>query len=545
MDRSLLSRVLIAVVAAVTVGAVVAPAGAYPGAPWFEPGKPYDQNFPDPAIVLVGDTYHAYSTTTGGAALPVMTSSDLITWTARGDALGTGPSWAPTTSVGWSVWAPTVVELPTGGFLAAFAAQTGNGARRCIALATASSPLGPFTAVGSAPFVCEPDPNGALDPFLIVDDDDVPWLIWKNEGVAPGHPTLASRRTGFWSRQLTDDGVAWRSGSSVHFLMETTEAERPWQGTLVENPAMAAWDGSYFLTYSANQYDSTAYATGWARCSTPGGPCSQPSIHPLLSSDDDRLGPGGPAPFVDKSGVLRLGYHAWNPPFPNYPSFPSCDTDGDGECLESQRFLHIDAVCVGGDRADVYAPHGGRFCDVPEGFYFSEPVDWLAEQGITTGISPSAYGTLDPVSRGQMATFLWRLMGEPEAAGPAPFTDVSPTRYYADAVHWLASEGITTGVSPTRFDPDGTVSRAQMATFLWRLVGRPLGPATSGFDDVSTSTFYGEAVAWLAAEGVTTGVAPGIFDPDGSVTRGQMATFLCRLTGVGDYRGPVSVCGSA
>ena len=139
-----------------SLAGLVSPAVAYPGAPWFQPDSPYDQNFPDPAIILVDDTYYAYSTTTGGSSMPVMTSSDLETWIAHGDALGSGPSWAPRTGSKWNIWAPTVVELPTGDFLAAFASSTGEVDRRCIATLTVTSPRGPFVALGSEPFVCEP-----------------------------------------------------------------------------------------------------------------------------------------------------------------------------------------------------------------------------------------------------------------------------------------------------------------------------------------------------------------------------------------------------
>ena len=77
---------------------------------------------------------------------------------------------------------------------------------------------------------------------------------------------------------------------------------------------MVAWEGSFLLAYSANQWDSIDYAIGWARCETPAGPCNEPTTEPLLVSNTERSGPGGPAPFVDRDGVLRLGYHAWKPP---------------------------------------------------------------------------------------------------------------------------------------------------------------------------------------------------------------------------------------
>lgn len=494
------------------------PVNAFPGAPYFRPGEPYDQNFPDPAIILVDSTYYAYATTTGGSSMPVMTSTDLKTWIARGDALGSRPSWS---HVPWNIWAPTVVELPTGKFLAAFASRSGGGGRRCIAIATADSPLGPFNSVGSEPFVCEPDPNGALDPFLIVDDANVPWLIWKNEGVPPGHPTLASRRTAFWSRALTGTGTAWRTDSSVNFLMETTERVRPWQGVLVENPAMVAWEGSYLLFYSANQWDSIHYATGWARCETPAGPCIEPVTEPLLVSNAERNGPGGPAPFVDLDGALRLGYHGWNPPYTSYPS--------------SQRDLFIDALCVTRNEVFALEPRDALFCDVPQGRYYSDAVVWLAVNDITTGVRPSFYAPDAQVTRGQIATFLWRLMGEPEATLKNPFVDVFDNRFYATPVRWLADIGYLDEASPTRFNPDRSATRAEMATFMWLLMGEPYAPADNPFVDVPDEQSYASAVKWLAAVEVTTGVNPTTFDPHGSVIRAQMAAFLCRLTRTTEY----------
>lgn len=518
------------------LASVTAPAGAYPGAPWFEPGKPYDQNFPDPAIIEVDGTYYAYATSTGGASLPVMTSTDLVTWTARGEALGVGPSWSPLDGPRHNQWAPSVVELPNGTFMAAFASRTGSGVRRCIATAYATSPLGPFHSTANAPFVCESDPNGAIDPFLVVDDNDVPWLIWKNEGVPVGYPGLSSRRTAFWSRQLTDDGRSWRPGSSNHFLLETTETVRPWQGTVIENPSMVAFDNSWFLFYSANEWSSSAYAMGAAVCEGPGGPCAELGTGPLTQTNTERWGPGAPAPVVGGDGFLHLGYQAWNPGYTNYPSFPACDADRDGECSDDgQRFLHIDRVCVTRSAAFLFDDDGRSFCDVPAGAFYAGAVAWLQTEEITSGVTATVYGADLPITRGQMATFLWRLMGEPSPATPATFSDVSPGLFYSDAVAWLADTGVTSGVTPTSFDPEGQVNRAQMATFLWRLMGSPTGTPAADFGDVPDGRYFSDAVAWLADTGVTTGTSPTTYAPEEAVTRAQMAAFLCRLSTTADY----------
>ena len=104
------------------------------------------------------------------------------------------------------------------------------------------------------------------------------------------------------------------------------------------------------------------------------------------------------------------------------------------------------------------------------GLYYYEPVKWAFEAGITTGTSPTTYSPDDSVSRAQMAVFLWRLAGEPGATQPHGFSDVPAGSYYAEAVAWLSEAELTTGTSPTTFSPDDAVTRAQMAAFLLRLV---------------------------------------------------------------------------
>ena len=528
----LLRRLVATLVTLLILAGFVSPADAYPGAPWFRPDSPYDQNFPDPAIILVDDTYYAYSTATGGSSMPVMTSSDLETWIAHGDALGSGPSWSPRTDGKWTIWAPTVVELPTGDFLAAFASSTGEDDRRCIATLTAPSPRGPFVALGSEPFVCEPDPNGALDPFLIVDDADVPWLIWKNEGVPVGHPTLASRRTAFWSRQLTDDGTAWRSGSTKNFLMETTERIRPWQGNVVENPAMVAWKGSFLLAYSANQWDSIDYAIGWARCETPAGPCTEHTTEPLLVSNAERSGPGGPAPFVDRDGVLRLGYHGWKPPYTSYPPYPECRTGSPRGCEDGQRYLFIDIVCTAGMEVSVLNPReGARFCDVPVDAYYATPVADLHAEGVLDGtLCEDGFCPWKPIDRKTMAVWTVRVLDgqDPPPITRSRFDDVDPASFHARFIERMADLGVTSGCGDgSGFCPDLYVSRAHMAVFLSRAYSLPDGPAP-GFTDVPDDAWYAPDVAKLAASGITAGCADGLFCPSRDTARREMATFLHR-----------------
>ncbi len=172
------------------------------------------------------------------------------------------------------------------------------------------------------------------------------------------------------------------------------------------------------------------------------------------------------------------------------------------------------------------APHG--FSAVVVGSYADVAVGWLLELGITAGTTPGRFSPSQPVTRGQMAVFLWRSAGAPTLEGTHGFIDVNPGAYYEDAVTWLVSEGITTGTSPEKYSPSQSVTRGQMAVFLWRTAGAPAAVGPHGFIDVTRGAYYEVAVTWLVGEGITSGTSPKKYSPSQPVIRGQMAVFLHR-----------------
>ena len=167
------------------------------------------------------------------------------------------------------------------------------------------------------------------------------------------------------------------------------------------------------------------------------------------------------------------------------------------------------------------------FADVSIDAYCYEAVRWAQEKGITGGIGNGLFGPNQPCTRGQIVTFLWRAAGSPVVNYAMNMTDVAEDAYYGEAVRWALSEGITTGTGESSFSPDATCTRAQAVTFL----ARALNANASGkaeFGDVPTDSYFAEAVAWAAANGVTEGVGGGLFGSDNSCTRGQIVTFLYR-----------------
>lgn len=171
------------------------------------------------------------------------------------------------------------------------------------------------------------------------------------------------------------------------------------------------------------------------------------------------------------------------------------------------------------------------FDDVAANASFATAVDWLKANGITTGVgNTNNYGPLGLVNRGQMAAFLWRMAGRPTVAQRHRFTDVARTAFFDTGVSWLVANGITEGLgSPTTYQPQATVTRAQMAAFLWRMAGRPAVNEPHGFTDVPAEAFYEQPVRWLKKWGITTGRTPETFDPQGLVNRAQMALFMYRM----------------
>jgi GH43 family beta-xylosidase len=352
---SVAALALVLVVAGGVVGQSPGPAAAYPGAPWFEPDRPYTANFPDPSVIVDGDRYVAYATATGGAYLPVMTSTDLATWTARpsydpgppldadpffNDALPRPAAWSPSRPgagrMGQEVWAPGAARIGDRYVVFYAARQRLDRDRFCISVATSTSALGPFVDTTTAPLVCDTDPNGSIDPQPFVDDDGTPYLLWKSEGVPGSAPTR------IWARRLAPDGTSFAAGSRSVELLHTSQG---WEGNVIENPAMVRHRGRLYLFYSGNEHRSARYAVGYAACDTPLGPCRKHGSNPVLASRGDRLGPGGATPLVDLHGRLVIAYHWWNAPYTSYPAHPACESAGTCE-TQGQRRLGLATVDV-------------------------------------------------------------------------------------------------------------------------------------------------------------------------------------------------------
>ncbi|MGN0968564.1 MAG: S-layer homology domain-containing protein, partial [Oscillospiraceae bacterium] len=169
------------------------------------------------------------------------------------------------------------------------------------------------------------------------------------------------------------------------------------------------------------------------------------------------------------------------------------------------------------------------FVDVSPEQYYYDAVLWAVSEGITNGQTADTFAPLSDCSRAQVVTFLWRAAGSPEPVGTdSTFTDVRSGSDYEKAVQWAVENGITTGITDTAFCPDGAVTRAQVVTFLWRAAGSPNDYGVNSFDDVASGTYYADAVLWALKNGITLGNGANNFCPEDSCTRAQVVTFLYR-----------------
>ena len=264
------------------------------------PAPVLDEDFPDPDLLRVGDTWYGYATQRTGpfGNLQLATSKDLRSWTLlTTDPLPKLPAWATT----GRTWAPDVSAAP-GGYVLYFAAHSVDPDVQCIGVARSTSPTGPFTPVGTAPLVCPADLGGAIDPASFVDADGSRYLLYKNDGNCCGKDTW------LWLQRTSPDGLRL-----VGAPTKLVKQDQAWEGNLVEAPDLVRHGSTYTLLYSANDYSGPKYATGYATAPAITGPYTKATQPLLTSSSTDVVGPGGEDVVSGTDGTSRIAFHGWDP----------------------------------------------------------------------------------------------------------------------------------------------------------------------------------------------------------------------------------------
>lgn len=252
----------------------------------------YDDNFPDPQIIAVGNGYYAFATNGKLGNVQTLKSVDLVSWEQVGDALPSLPDW---TTPG-RVWAPEIAVHAPDRYVMYYTTRDNASGHQCIGVAVASTPEGPYVDKSLEPLISQAAEGGSIDASPFQDSTGRRWLYWKNDGNAIGVDTW------IYVSELSADGLTLTG--PVHRLIKQ---DLEWEGALVEAPYMVERNGKFHLFYSANAFDTASYAVGHALCESPTGPCTK-SGDPILASSADAAGPGH---------NMVLGnwfvYHAWDP----------------------------------------------------------------------------------------------------------------------------------------------------------------------------------------------------------------------------------------
>ena len=168
--------------------------------------------------------------------------------------------------------------------------------------------------------------------------------------------------------------------------------------------------------------------------------------------------------------------------------------------------------------------------DVSQDAWYHDAVDFMIERNLMNGVGGGRFDPEGTVTRAQLVTVLYRIAGEPETEGTNPFTDVKDGRWYSDAIAWAAQNGVVNGIAPTLFEPDSPVTREQIAAILFRYTeSEPAGQdALDAYPDVEQISAYArEAMGWAVIEGLISGSDGELLPRDGA-TRAQIATVLMR-----------------
>ena len=175
------------------------------------------------------------------------------------------------------------------------------------------------------------------------------------------------------------------------------------------------------------------------------------------------------------------------------------------------------------------------FRDVSKRDWYYDDVVYVYRKGYMDGMSSTRFGGELNTTRGQIVTILWRLTGEPRATKRNPFTDVSSSQYYYDAISWAYDAGVVDGFDAHTFKPDQNVTREQLAAILYRYA-EYMNLSTSGSaylakyrDADKIANWAYDAMAWANYRGLINGTSATRIDPKGYATRAQIAAILHRF----------------
>lgn len=167
------------------------------------------------------------------------------------------------------------------------------------------------------------------------------------------------------------------------------------------------------------------------------------------------------------------------------------------------------------------------FSDVDAESWYAEAVMYCREHGLMAGTGNNQFAPESNLTRAQLATVLYRIEGTPTVTGTDTFTDTPDGAWYGDAVLWVSQQELINGYGSGLFGPNDPVTREQMTAIFWRYAGSPsAGEANNYTDHASIAAYAVSAVNWASANNVVRPVSSGTFAPKSNATRAQVADAL-------------------
>lgn len=210
---------------------------------------------------------------------------------------------------------------------------------------------------------------------------------------------------------------------------------------------------------------------------------------------------------------------------------PGATGQGTPDGLDSENTPAPEAFS-GSHAATAFTPCAYDFSDAPPAGSFYAAITWMACKNITAGYSDGSFGKTRQITRGETAQFLYRLSGENHSPGiKRDFKDVNPGGAGFTAISWMQAKGYSAGYANGAFGINDPITRGELASFMYRMGGSVKAevPTKTPFTDMKTTTPFYNGAAWLKGTGMVGGYADGTFRPKRSITRGETAAFLYAL----------------
>ena len=236
--------------------------------------------------------------------------------------------------------------------------------------------------------------------------------------------------------------------------------------------------------------------------------------------------------FSDEDGTTEIEKDSWIIEAKGH-SFGDWTVTKEPTCTEAGKQMRVCTVCGAVEEASVpaCACPSAELTDVPQDAWYHTAVDFMVMHELMLGVDEGRFAPESTMTRAQLVTVLYRIAGEPETDGTHGFTDVADGMWYTDAIAWTVQSGVVNGIGDDKFDPDGYVTREQIATILFRYTKSE--PVTqdklSAFPDADKASSYAvDALNWAVAEGLING-SDGKLLPGETATRAQAAAILTRF----------------